>query len=245
MRRGIRAKRPPTGAGTRNGVLPQPDSVESQLLKTLDDSYFSPWPNSLVNYLNLSFDPDPELVKAYKARHPNWRDSWPSADPKVARRLRRGQKHVRAIVDSVLAGATPEQVVTTLGEELPRVRVTPSLWLRSKLGLPVPLSGSPFALRWCRWTGPDLEVQSALVDLARLLDTGEWRSLRKCSQCQKYFMGYDRRRKKYCSQQCMWQATQRRFRSKETQAARERRQRKDRERYLRRTGREAGLALSK
>jgi hypothetical protein len=218
--------------------------IRSALSNAREDPMLHNWPDSLVSYLNAPFDDDAEWLRAYKAQFPKWRDSLPWAEPKIARRLRREQKPVRALVDSLLEGATPEYVVKTLNERLRRVRLMPLLWLRSQLGVSVPLSGSPFVLKWCGPGRPLPEADEALVDLARLCDTGEWQSLRKCPQCRKYFFSYDRRRKTYCTQRCMWQATQRRFRSKEPDAARVQRLKRDRERYLRRTGREAGLAVS-
>lgn len=241
----VRLKRARPATITLDERSPERDAAASSFSKVMNDDYFSSWPDSLVSYLNMPFDPEEERIRAYKAHNPNWRESMSWAKPNVARRLRRRQRQVRTLVDSLLEGASPEQIAARLNEELGRVRVTPSLWLRSELGLPLPASGSPFVLRWCRWSGRDPDAQSALVDLARLYDSGDWQSLRKCPQCRRYFIAVDRRRKKYCNQQCMWQATQRRFRSKETEAARAQRRKRDRERYLRRGKREAGLALSK
>jgi hypothetical protein len=218
--------------------------IEAGLWQPREDLFGISWPDSLPDFLNLRFHTDAALLTAYKARNPNWRDLIPWAEPKIGRRLRHEQKHVRALVDSLLESGDPEQVAKKLNLELRRIRVTPELCLRSQLGLGVGPSDSPFAFRLHGLPQPLSDAQQALVDLARLYDSGHWRSLRKCPECGTYFLAGGRRRKKYCGRRCMWKAAQDRHRRGETEADRVRRRTEDRKRYRRRTGREAGFAPS-
>jgi hypothetical protein len=216
----VQRKRPLLAGRTCDRASPQQDEIGRQFSKVMRDHFLSSFPGSIVSYLNTPFDPDEEWVKAYKAHNPNWRDSLPWAEPKVARRLQRAQKHVRAVVDSLIRGGTPEQVATILNEELQRVRVTPALWLRSQMGLEDEPGKSPFELRWCRWELRFPDAHQALVDLARLYASGYWRSLRKCPECGTYLLAVGRSRKKYCSRRCMWRAVQHRYRRPETEVDR-------------------------
>jgi hypothetical protein len=198
--------------------------------KACEDAFLRAWPDSLVHYLNMSFHPDAEWVRAYRDRYRDWADSLFRGDNGILRRLRREQKHVRALVDSLLESAQPERVVEKLNEKLERVRVTPSLLLRSEMGLEAGPGGSPFALRWIGWNRQLPHAQQALVDLARLYGSAEWQSLRKCANCGTYFLAGLYRRKKYCKNRCMWLAAQRRYRSQQTEAQREAHRASERER---------------
>ena len=205
-------------------------TIAAALGKACEDDFLRAWPDSLVDYLNRSFNPDAEWVRAYRDRYRDRTDSLFRRDDRILRRLGGEQKHVRALVDSLLESAQPERVVEKLNEELERVRVTPSLWLRSEMGLEAGPGGSPFALRWIGWNRQLPHAQQALVDLARLYGSAEWQSLRKCANCGTYFLAGLYRRKKYCKNRCMWLAGQRRYRSRQTEAEREARRISERER---------------
>lgn len=216
------------------------------LKKVLGDPFGSTWPDSLVAYLNTAYDPEAEWVKRYKARVPNWREHLPWADPAVASRFRAQQKQVLAIVDFLLREKNAQKVATQVDRLLMSVQVTPALELRSRLGLPPGPNDTPFALRWWRWQRPPqrrlsgraaqawnrrlpykeaaISRHHALVDLARLLDSTLWRSLRKCPACSTYFLAGAYRRKKYCSQRCMWRWLQSHYRARTGRGARGRSQ---------------------
>jgi hypothetical protein len=205
-------------------------TIAAVLGKACEDDFLRAWPDSLVDYLNRSFASDAEWVRAYRDRYRNSAASLFRGDRQILGLLRRQQARVRALVDSLLQSAQPKRVAEALNEELERVRVTPSLWLRSEMGLKAGPGGSPFALRWIGWNRQLPHAQQALVDLARLYGSAQWQSLRKCGNCGTYFLAGFYRRKKYCSNRCMWLAGQRRHRSKQTESERETRRAWERER---------------
>lgn len=189
------------------------DSEKETLAKAMRDQFGRAWPESIVGYLNARFD----LFTKQQKQH---------ALSKLERRCRREQNQVRELVDKLLAERDRAKQAEVLTRALRGVKVQPTLLLRSRLGLKPGHRGSPYTLHWFPPLGPVSERKGeilvwlesdprdgALLDLARLLDSSLWDTLRKCPNCATYFLAGHHRRKKYCGKECMWVWLQRKHRA--------------------------------
>lgn len=216
---------PESGEGTT-----RPDGPAKPAVSTRDYYFGSAWPDRLIEYLNRRYPTRAEWLTFCRRKSRALKKQGVRMDVNAADRWRRAQHHVRNLVNGLLTIKDINRRAGLVNVALDRVRMRAHVSVRKESRLPVGPGGTPFTLQWI--AGPPMlaAAPAALLDLARLLDSNLWDSLRQCPACPTYFLAGRYHRKKYCSRQCMWRWLQAHHRRHRTPAAQARAREKARAR---------------
>lgn len=198
----------------RDKALTLEGSLERQLNRALQDPYGQNWPDSLLASLNAVYKDFPAKVLE-RARVVGGEAGAKIIALQEARPLlRQRQQELRALVDSFLEGRDEDGVVTRLQEILDRQPYRVVLQREGKEGQRPRKNGPLVRLHHLPVQPSGLEEAGGFLGFARLLESNTRKQLRKCPECETYFLARRGKRQKCCSARCRRRARKRYLKGK-------------------------------